>query len=1265
MNQVNEFTIDSDKGSLKVENKKLMQFFVFSLFFFSGISGLIYQILWTRMLALIFGNTMLATSTVLTAYMAGLASGSFFAGKYIDKKPRRLVKLYAILEAGIGVFALIFPLLLKIFSPLYTHLYQGLEGNFMVLNLTRFLVCFILIFIPTFMMGATLPVLLKRFVKGTGSIGREMGILYGLNTAGAVAGSMACGFLLLKLFGMQGTTRIGVVINLAVAAAAWILSKKDEKTGVIDSEPAVNAAESSSPKREYGAAVTLMVMIGIGISGFCALSYELLWTRMLNLFFHNTVYSFTIILATFLTGIALGSFIYSKFFARFERKILLFVAVEIIIGVIAYVTPFIFISLYDVLLSKYSELFTVLKAMVVMIVPTILMGMALPLAVQICQQGPKREGDSVGTVYAVNTVGSILGSFAAGFILVPYLGIHKSVVVVAGLNILAGVLALFTLARSRMRLAYAVGFAAVIVVFFLGTSTPIFKNLYQENQPHAKILSYKEGKIANVVVYDFYKEGYKDLYLNGIEEASSRLWHVQLFKMLGILPPIIHPNPDDALMVAFGAGMSAGACAQQVKSFECAELNPNIHEVASIFSHENLDVINNPKFKLIVNDGRNQVFLSPKKYSLIISDATNPLTFDSWPLYTQEFYATCKEKLKPGGIFCQWVPIPLPNDAIKIILKTFKSVFPHTSFWVIYGSSQCLMLGTPERLNLDYKQLSQRLGAIFKTSGLAEYGIDTVEKFLTFFMIGEDKLDEMLAGFNKINTDDLPQAHFTSVTNEEGMQTCLDLLKYQESIYPYLSNMGDQAERVKKSLEDYLPVSGLLTRGFLFNSRMEYTKAMAAAEEKNFKDDKNIQCMFQFDPERKEYFLDRAKENPADPINHYNLGYIYFMEGNYEKAVDEFKNTIALKHDFAKAYFDLAHAFTKLGMYDEASDKLMELRDLNPAGDTLVSIEAQLNVIRTLRKLSYQPQDPELHFLLGQTYFVNGDFINAQKSLAKALELNSKDPKILELLGVVYDGLELPEKAVDVLEKLSAIVPEDPGIKQKLAQLKTTLTDPAAKAKWLEEKLKVPKENKDHPKKCEDAMNKWASYDFDGKISNENLRKAAAMFEEVIASNKEHMHAYSDAAAIYEALGDYKRAASLWEMGLKIAPNNEKAVININRLTMLDKFKTQNLPIAEQLETFNNIGFLFWGNKDFEIAEMYFKKLLDIDSQQPMVWANLGAAYNDSGKYKEAVQVMEKVLAMRPDFQYREQILSRLNVLRPLVNKTEKPAAITANASLK
>ncbi len=1250
MNQLNELTLESDKGVMGVENKKWMQFFIFSLFFFSGISGLIYQIIWTRMLALIFGNTMLATSTVLTAYMAGLASGSFFAGKYIDRKPRRLVKLYAILEAGIGIFALVFPLFLKVFSPLYTHLYQGLEGNILILNFSRFIVCFILIFIPTFMMGATLPVLLKRFVKGTGSIGREMGILYGLNTAGAVAGSMACGFLLLKLVGMQGTTRIGVIVNLAVATVAWILGKGDEKTSAGDTELAVTG-ESSPSKTEYGAATTLMVLIGIGLSGFCALSYELLWTRMLNLFFHNTIYSFTIILATFLTGIALGSFIYSKFFSRSRRKIILFVVIEISIGVIAYITPFIFTSLYDILLSKYSEFSTVLKAMVVMIAPTLLMGMALPLAVQICQRGPKREGDSVGTVYAVNTVGSILGSFAAGFILVPYLGIHKSVVVVAGLNILSGVLALLTLARSRMRLAYIAAFVIVIVVFFLGTSTPIFRGLYQRNQPNTHILSYKEGKIANVVVYDFYKEGYKDLYLNGIEEASSRLWHVQLFKMLGILPTLVHPKPDDALMVAFGAGMSAGACAQQVKSFECAELNPDIHEVAAIFSHENLDVINNPKFKLIVNDGRNQVFLSPKQYSLIISDATNPLTFDSWPLYTKEFYETCKKKLKPGGIFCQWVPIPLPNDAIKIILKTFKSVFPHTSFWCIYGSSQCLMLGTPERLRIDYNELSQRLAPIFKPSGLAEYGIDTVEKFLTFFLIGEDKLDEMLEGFDKLNSDDLPQAHFSSKLNDAGIQTCLDMLKYQESIYPYLTNMGDREDRVKKSLEDYLPVSQLLTRGFLLSNRMEYEKAAAAAEEKNFKDDKNVQCMFQFDPKRKEYFLEREKRYPVEASAHFNLGYIYFKEGNYSKAIDEYKNTIALKRDFSKAYLELANAYIASGMYDDAVAKLLELRDLNPAGDALFSIETQFNIIRILRKLSYQPGDSELHFMLGQVYFENGDFVNARKALSSASELKPNDPKILEFLGVTYDSLELREKAVDVFRKLAVLVPEDPGILQKVSQLESSLTDQASKMQWLASRLSVPKSPRNHPKKCEQARNKWTSYEFDGKITVENLKEAASMFEEVIDSNQDHMHVYSDAATIYEALGQYSKAASLWEMGLKVAPGNEKAMININRLGMLDKFKDKNLSGAQQMETFNNIGFLYWGNKEFEMAEMYFKKLVELDSRQPMVLANLGAAYYDSGKYKEAINVLEQVLVLKPNFEFREQISSRLKWLHSIVDK--------------
>jgi spermidine synthase len=1237
-------------------NSVRLRFSIFTLFFFSGVSSLAYQVVWTRLLTLIFGNTMLAASTVLAAFMAGLAAGSFAGGKYIDRKPRQMIRIYALLEAGIGVFALLFPILLALVKPLYITFYQGLAANILAFNLMRFVICFALIFVPTFLMGAELPVLLKRFARGPQAIGRQVGLLYGLNNAGAVTGALLCGFLFLRVLGMQLTTLAAAAINLAVALVAWFLGKNDqgrEEQAEAAVPPDSEAVKKSLPPQEYPAAVKLLVKIGIGISGFCALAYEVLWTRMLNLFFHNTVHSITTMLAVFLTGIALGSFIYSKFLSRSRRKVQLFVFIEILIGLFAYITPFIFSTLFDPLFSKTTAAAVVLKAAVIMIVPTILMGIALPLAVQVCQKGKKHEGDSVGTVYAVNTVGAIFGAFAAGFILVPVLGIHNSMIVAASLNLLAGTLALISLVRPRFGLAYAASFMAVVFLLFSWASPSLFKTLYQRNKPYSDVLLYKEGKIANVVVYDFYKEGCKDLYLNSIEEASSRLWHVQFFKMLGILPSLVHPQPDNALVIAFGSGMTAGACASQVQTLDCAELNPDIHEVANIFSHENLDVINNPKLNPVINDGRNHVLLTPKKYSLIISDAANPVTFDSWTFYTKEFYEICKKKLKPGGIFCQWLPIPLHRDSIKVILNTFKSVFPHTSFWSIYGSPQCLLLATPGKLSIDYRELQRRFNSVVKDTGFEEYGVDTVEKFLGFFLCGEEKLEEMLAGFDKINTDDQPRAQFHWKLDREGIQNALFLLKYQESIYPYLTDVGDDEDkdRVKKSLQDYLSISRLLNRGFLTSNHFEYEKASLFVSQKNLPPDLNVRCMLKHDPVRKEYFLKRLQNHPEDALAHNALGYIELEEGNYAGAIKSFQQAVALDPDFATAHMNLAQAYIQAGQYDQATAALLHVRKLNPAGPVVHQVKNSLHIIHILRKIGYTPQDPRLYLTLGQAYLDNGEFRRSFEVIYPASQRFPGEPQILGVLATLYDNLELPDMALEIYRKLALMFPQESRLKQKINELAMLQTNETARRKMLEDKLFLAEPQKTHPDLCFEAMNLWETFDFDGKISVENLRAAARCYEKVIDIDNKHMHAYSDAAIIYEALEQYGKAASLWRQGLEVSPNNPMAANNIKRLEFLERLETGNPYANEKLEIYNQLGVLNWLNRDFDVAINYFKKVLEINPQDVQALSNLGANFLEVGKYEDALQYLERALQVKPSMQYAAAIKQRLEWLRTVLAK--------------
>jgi len=1223
------------------------------LFFLSGVSGLVYQIVWTRLLVLVFGNTMLATSTVVASFMGGLAAGSYVLGRYIDARPRPLIRLYAILETGIGVFALAFPFLLDVATPVYGFLYRSLEGNIALLNLVRFGVCFGLILVPTFLMGGTLPVLLKRFATGAGSLGYQLGFLYGLNTAGAVIGCLAAGYLLLRTLGMQGTTLVAVAINLGVAAVSWLLARR---------EAAVS--EASSPEEDdhapveaeplHGESSVRWVLIGAGISGFCALAYELLWTRMLNLFLNNNVYSFTATLATFLFGIAFGSLLYSSLLSRIRRQVQFFALLQIAIGLCAYATPFLFSVLQGPLFSRQGDAVTLAKTAVIMIFPTVLMGIALPLAVQICQRGPRKEGTTVGTVYAINTMGSILGAFAAGFVIVPLAGLHAGLIAVVVLNLLGGLLAMLPVALPPRRPVWVGGVAILAGALVFSAPAHLFRDIYDESQTSTDILHYEEGRIANVVVYDFFKSGYKDLFLNAIEEASSRIWHVQLFKMLGILPTMVHDDPDEALMIAFGAGMSAGAAIQHVDRLTVVDLNPDVEGVGRVFAHENRNVLDNPRLTRVVNDGRNALLLDERRYPVIISDATNPKTFDSWTLYTREFYELVASRLEPGGVFCQWLVIPLPYDSIKILLNTFRSVFPHTSLWCIYGSSQCFLLGTPERLEIDYQDLERRLEPIWESSGLAEYGIRSTEKFLSYLLLGEDELNAALAGFTTINTDDLPRVQFQVGEAIEGTRALLDLLEHQSSVEPYLA--GDVSDETRRKLEAYRSISRRLQLGFLLNNRGEAEEARAVAERAGLHPDQNVRSGLRFDSERKRYFVDRLEHLPDDHNARNTLGYIYWMEGAHEDAIRELREALRLRPDFSNARANLARAYADAGSYDAAEREWMEVRRRNPARRVLSMVRRESSLLHLRRKLHYEPDSPSLLLALADAKARAGDRLAEAEAVGAAATLLPEDPAIQLRLAGAYENLEFAEEALGAYEALARLVPGDARFARKARELAAVVADWKVRQLWLNSNeivLSSPGQRDDgHPASCRAASEVWNDFAFDGSVDPENVARAAALYEEAIAQQPDHAHAYADAAGAYEALGRYAAAATLWQRGLELAPGNAVATSNARRLALLLQVAEagKDSAAADLVE----LAGLERQRGDLLRAIELLERVAASAPNRGGLSAELAAAYADAGKYPDAIEALEQSLARRPSDP--EALKSRLARLQGLVTgSTPRP----------
>jgi tetratricopeptide (TPR) repeat protein/spermidine synthase len=820
-------------------------------------------------------------------------------------------------------------------------------------------------------------------------------------------------------------------------------------------------------------------------------------------------------------------------------------------------------------------------------------------------------------------------------------------VIVVGLNLLAAFLAAISVAEPRSRPAWAFGVGTLAVASVVAAPKTLFRDLYEKAQPTADVLLYEEGRVANVVVYDFHKSGYKDLYLNAIEEASSRLWHVQLFKMLGILPVMVHDDPGKALMIAFGAGMSAGATVGHVASLDVVDLNPDVSGVAQVFAHENLGVLHHPRLRRVVNDGRNALLLDPGRYSVVISDATNPKTFDSWTLYTREFYELVKSRLEPGGVFCQWFVVPLPADSVKVLLATFRDTFPHASVWCVYGSSLCWMLATPGRSAFEHGALTKRMAPVWQPSGLAEFGIGTTDKFLSYLLLGEDELGAALRGVTRINTDDLPYVQFQVGREVEGVRAFLDLLEHQASLEPYLTHAGTGS---RERLEAYRSLSRRLHLGFLLDNRSAVEEARAFAVRAGLGDDENVRSGLLYDSKRKEYFLDRVARHDGDANAHNSLGYIHWREGEHDRARRELARAVERAPSFASARANLARVHRDAGRYDEAEKEWLEVRKLNPARDVLPMVRRELDVLHLLRKLRYEPRSAPLLLALAEAHARGGAVVEAAGVARAAVEVNPRDPAALLKLASLYENLEFVEEGLATYRALGALTPGEPQVARKIAEFELLARDRSARQRWLNSNEIVfsPRaEGEGHPESCARAFRLWGEYPFEGCIDAAALARAASLFVRAVEARRDHMHAYADAARIYEALGRYGEAASLWGRGLEVAPGDRGAEDDRRRLELLASVEGSR--DAGKAGVLAEIGHLYRGGGEAERAIEVLRRAVAEDPGRTGAWIELAGSYVDAGRYPEAIDAVERALALEPAAPGAPALRERLRQLKSLV----------------
>jgi spermidine synthase len=772
--------------------QEMLLFIALICFFFSGASGLIYEVVWTRMLTQIFGNTTYAIATVLSAFMAGLAIGSYLFGRIADRGKNDFL-LYGVLEAGVGLFGFIIPWLFKFGQKIYIPLF-GLSGSYpFVFNLLLFVLSFILLVFPTLLMGATLPVLSRFFVRSFSHLGRRVGDLYATNTMGAVLGCGFAGYFLIPSLGMRKTVYVAAALNIAIAVAIFIvdrLRRRDFADLFSRTEEREQAEPAPGSAPSWLGAVLLT---GFGLSGFSALVYENAWTRALTLVIGSSIYSFTTMLVTFLVGLALGGFVYARLMGGREVQVSTFGIIEIWVGLTALATiplfeklPLIFLRLLAAIGDSFSFFLStqVLLSALVMFLPTLLLGMTFPLVARLFTQSLYRVGSGVGSSYAANTLGAILGAFAGGFVFIPYLGVQNSIILGVVINLIVGWLMVVVDPRWPRAPCYTLGLVVLLLVVVVPLKMPrwdrsvltsgvtIYNERYDElpldslrleEMRRDDILYYREGLTATVSVHRIGKD-YLYFRTNGKIDGSYGDALSQL--MTGYIPLLLHPGGERAAVIGLGTGMTAKAVgAFPLREIEVLEIEPAMVEASQFFNDRNGKILEDRRVRLIPTDARNYLLATPKLYDVITAEPSNPWIAGIANLYTREFYEGVKSKLKEDGVYAQWFHnYSMSPDDFRMVFRTFVESFPSVTLWGM-KESDFLLVGSKKEQAFRYRLLKE----IFSKNrtlreDLRALGLTDVYAVLGLYQMGKKELEGFAQGA-ETNTDDGAQLEFSAPKN--------------------------------------------------------------------------------------------------------------------------------------------------------------------------------------------------------------------------------------------------------------------------------------------------------------------------------------------------------------------------------------------------------------------------------------------------------------------------------------------------------------------
>jgi spermidine synthase len=661
----------------------------------SGAAGLMYQVVWSRELVLVFGNTTEAIGTIVSAFMAGLGLGGLIGG-LVSPRLRRPLLVYGIVELAVGGSALMVPAGLNLFAGVYRQAYDAAPPG--ELTLVRLALTLATVTPVTFLMGLTLPLLTRHLVNSMRTAGARMGQLYSANTLGAMAGTLLSGIVLIELFGLSVTADTAVGLNVLAGGIALALAAREPVGSHVAMSPGLNMEQSAEIP-----GLRLLLYAATFVSGFAALALEVLWTRMLAEGTGSLIYIFVIILAVYLLGIAVGGAAYraasspGRDTPRVLALALLGIAVSTLITV----------PLGTVWISTSP-----IWRAIILLPATICMGYAFPLSARLLTRDPAHGSRSIGVLYAWNTAGSILGSLAAAFVLAGALGTNASILILASANATAGLVLFVTHARPPRSLSLRVplGAVAMIVIplLLVATGSPIVKTSTEHRLDAGSFTHYHAEDRLSTLDAVGGPPSERRLFVTG----TSMTYLSTDTKLMAYLPKVMRPNANDFLDIAFGMGTTYRSAINLGMRTDAVDLSPTVPRMMPVFYADAEKYLNNPLGRVVTADGRNYVRLTSRRYDIISVDPPPPIhSAGTVVLYTREFYADAHRHLRRDGLMTEWLYFGVTLAELREHLHTFRSEFPHVLVLISPMHGGLYLLGSDSDISWDPATASRILAS--------------------------------------------------------------------------------------------------------------------------------------------------------------------------------------------------------------------------------------------------------------------------------------------------------------------------------------------------------------------------------------------------------------------------------------------------------------------------------------------------------------------------------------------------------------------------